>query len=431
MVRDKKERQGGMLGLQSNTNTATPTKPAVKQVKEISSLEELQDLVAGTKRSCAIIFFTSPTCRPCQTLYPLFDDLAAQAVDRGAFAKVDISKAYNISTHYSISSTPTFITFLHGEQENRWSGSDPSTLRGNVQLLLQMAWPPHPHDSIQLPELSRSNAQPILYNKSPPLEKLKAKMGPSAQDPAIRELISFVLARSKDRAAETTLPNLELWTNFIQSSISRLSPEVMFAIVDLFRIALTDPRLSGFYAEEKDHKTISSLLNYVNNLENCLYSLRLVTIQLTCNLYSSPLYPQHILSCPSLAGPILQLITTSLLDDKHQNIRVAAASLSFNVASSNSKIRSEEAREALSEGEQVELSASLLEAISVEEESPEALKGFLLALGYLIYRCPRDGEMVDLLKSMDAESIVLEKKKLFPKEALLKEIGEGLLRKGL
>jgi hypothetical protein len=121
------------------------------------------------------------------------------------------------------------------------------------------------------------------------------------------------------------------------------------------------------------------------------------------------------------------LITTSLLDDKHHNVRVAAASLSFNIALANSRIRSEEHRDSLSESVQIELAASLLEAISIEEGSPEALKGFLLAFGYLVYCTSKDGALVDLLTTMEAQSTVLAKKRLFPKEALVEEIGKDLL----
>lgn len=83
------------------------------------------------------------------------------------------------------------------------------------------------------------------------------------------------------------------------------------------------------------------------------------------------------------------------------------------------------------EEHQIELAASLLEAISVEEESPEALKGFLLAFGYLVYCTPQEGELVDLLKTMDAQGTILGKATLFAKETLIKDIGEVLLGKGL
>jgi hypothetical protein len=202
--------------------------------------------------------------------------------------------------------------------------------------------------------------------------------------------------------------------------------EVLFTIVDLLRVALIDQRFSGYYAEETGHCTIAPLLSYISSLKDCPYSLRLVTLQMACNLFSSPLYPQHILGCPVLTLPIVQLITTSLLDDKHHNVRVAAAGLSFNIASANSKCRTEEHQDPLPEAEQIELGASLLEAIQVEEESAEALKGFLLAFGYLVYCVPKGGELVDLLKAMAARDTILGKKNLFPKEVMIEEVGEIL-----
>jgi hypothetical protein len=344
---------------------------------------------------------------------------------------IDVSRAYDIGAKYSISATPTFMTFLHGAEENRWSGADPSTLRGNINLLVQMAWPPHPHESLSLPALRSANTKPVSFSKIPPLGKLKAKMGPASEDAAVTAVMHFVSARAGDGAAETTLPDLDAFSKFLQNASSRLPAEIMFTIVDLMRVALVDPRLSGYYAEEKDHKTIAPLISYVNSLKDCPYTLRLVTLQMACNLFTSPLYPIHILKCPTLDEPIVQLITTSLLDDKHHNVRVAAASLAFNIATANSRLRTEEHLESLPEGEQVELAASLLEAIGVEEESPDALKGFLLAFGYLVYCAPKNGDLVDLLKSMDARGTVLAKRKLFPGETLVKDIGDVLLGKGL
>jgi hypothetical protein len=101
------------------------------------------------------------------------------------------------------------------------------------------------------------------------------------------------------------------------------------------------------------------------------------------------------------------------------------------MAAANSRLRIQEKREGLPEDDQVELTASLIEAISVEEKSPEGLKGFLLALGYLVYYVLPGSEMEDLLKAMDAQGTVLGKGKLFPKEPLIHEIGVELLGKGI
>ena len=432
MVNSQKAKHGGNGGLLGIGGDAPKTNhQMIHSVRKPTSVLELEGLLAEANKSCAVIFFTSASCKPCKVLYPAYDELAEETAHKATLIMVDISSYYEIGTKYNIRVTPTFMTFLHGKEEDRWSGADGRILKSNVRILVQSAWPPHQHQALQLPALRRSNTKPVLYSKLPPLAKLKTKMGPSAEDAAVAGIMSFVSHRAKDGAAETTLPDLDAFSWFLRSAPSKLPPEIMFTIVDLVRIALIDPRLSGYYAEEKDHKTIASLLAYVNGLKDCPYSLRLVALQTACNLFSSPLYPQHILGCSTLTIPIVELITTSLLDDKHHNVRVAAASLSFNIVVANSRIREEEHREGLSDGGQVELAASLLESIGAEEESSEALKGFLLAFGYLVYCAPNDGELVDLLKSMDAQSTVLGKAKQFPKEPLVIEIGKELLGRGL
>ena len=400
-------------------------------VRGVTTILELDNLLSEAQNSCAVVFFTSATCTPCKSLYPVYNDLAAEASHKAVLIMVDVSRSFDIGRKYSIRSTPTFMTFLHGVEENRWSGSEPQTLRGNVKMLIQMAWPPHPHQSLPIPTLLGLNTKPVLFSKIPPLGKLKAKMGPVSDEAAISGVLHFVSVRAGNNAADATLPDLDSFSRFLHSAPSKLGPEVMFTVVDLMRLALVDPRFSGYYAEEKDHQTVALLISYVNSIKDCPYSLRLVALQMACNLFSSPLYPIHILTCPTLTKPIVQLIATSFLDDKHNNVRVAAASLSFNIAAASSKLRTEEHLESLPEGDQVELAASLLEAINQEEESAEALKGFLLAFGYLVYCTPKDGELVDLLKTMDAQGTVLAKKKLFPGDGLVKDVGEILLGRGL
>lgn len=214
---------------------------------------------------------------------------------------------------------------------------------------------------------------------------------------------------------------------------AQLPAEVMFTVVDLFRCALVDARVSGYFAEEPGHKTVVALLDYVNGQgTNCPYALRLVTLQMACNLFSSPLYPDQILSQSVLRNPIIQLVSTSFLDDSHSNVRVAAASLLFNIASETSKRRRMPGSEdAIPDSDQVELAASVLEAITQENTSVEALHGMLLALGYLVYRSQPNSELVDLLRTMDAEDTILAKAKQFPKEDLVQEVGAELLGKGL
>lgn len=428
------KQNGGILGIQGSTNTAS-VKPKAQYhhhdatVRIASNAQELDSILSSAQKSCAVIFFTSATCPPCKTLYPLYDQLAVEVGNKGVLVKVDTSQAFDVAARYGIRATPTFVTLLHGKEENRWQGADPAALRGNVQLLVQMAWPAHPHASLNLPNFANPNAKPVLFTKVPPLPKLLAKMGNTTD--SVKDIAQFIEARSKEGPAEAPLPDMAAFTTFLQDVPQKLPLEVMFPIVDLLRCGLVDPRFSGYLAEEKEHHTLISLLDYVNGLSDCPYPLRLVTLQMACNLFSTQLYPEQILGYGRLRVPIIGLISASFLDDGHSNVRVAAASLLFNLSlANNTKRRDSPGDDALPEGDQVELAASVLEAISQENESPEALKGMLLALGLLAYLMPLDGELADLLRTMDAQSTILEKHKHFKDISLIKEVGSELLGKG-
>lgn len=429
------KRQGGILGIQQST-PGSSSKPQSQlhqhegRVHQVRNLQQLDQLLARASHSCAVIFFTSATCPPCRLVYPLYDELAAEAGDKGILIKADTSEAFDIASKYSVSATPTFITFLKGEQENRWSGADPATLKGNVRLLLQMAWPLHLHQSLRLPTFSNLG-RPVLFSKVPPLPKLMAKMGSEGEHPAIQGIKGFIETRSAEGPSETTLPDMAGFTKYVQEAMERLPVDIVFTVVDLLRCGLVDPRFSGYLAEEEGQRTILSVLNCVNSRTDCPYALRLVTLQMACNLFSSHLYDDQILGHETLRTAITQLLSTSFLDDGHSNVRVAAASLLFNVALANSRKRRDGPGDVLPEDDQIELAASTLEAITQEETSAEALEGMLTALGYLVYRLPLDSQLADLLRTMDAADTIKNKRKIFSDMRLITEVGEELLGKGL
>lgn len=434
---DTNRQQGGILGIQESRQAVAGAPHAQQQlhapkVRHAGNSQELNALLASAGSSCAVVFFTSSTCGPCKMLYPVYDDLAAEVGDRGILVKVDISKAFDVASQYSVRATPTFVTFLRGKQEDRWSGADPSALRGNVQLLVQMAHPVHPHASLKLPSLQNPEGKPVLFTKTPPIPKLLAKMGPTADNEAVKSVSHFIEARNQEGAAEATLPDMPALTSFFRESVASLPTDLLFTIVDLLRCALVDARFSGYLAEEKDHATVSSLLSHVNGLSaSCPYALRLVTLQMACNLFSSPLYPPQILTHIGLRGVVTTLVSSSFLDSNHSAVRVAAASLLYNIALTNSRKRRAGEGDALPEDDQIELAASLLEAIGQEEGSNEALRGMLLALGYLAYLAPMDGELVELLRTMEAGEVVSGKKGKFKDMQIVDEVGSELLGKGL
>lgn len=411
---------------------AAKPKPAHGAVRNVSNLRELEEQLAQAMDSCAVVFFTSSTCAPCKIMYPTYDELAEEAGDKAVLIKVDVNLAFDVATKYQVRVTPTFMTFLKGKKEDEWSGANPAQLKGNVRLVIQSAHPPHPHAKLRLPSLQRRVTDYVKYTKVPSIEKVLQKIGPAAQDPTIQALVEFVQKPNAKVPADTAVPDLSSMAAFLQSTFPELPQESLFAVVDLVRVAFLDPRVSAFFAEEPDHKTLLTLWSHVSDLASCPYNLRIVMLQLACNLFTTPLYPNQIVAHEKLRETCMRLLTGCLLDS-HANLRVVAAALAFNLAAFNHNERFEKRPDKLSQDVQVELVASLVEAISTEEESVEALHGCLLALGLLVYEAPLDGDVVDLCRAMGVTDTVNAKSQVekLKSEPLLKEIGQELLAKGL
>ena len=414
-------------GLSSRQQTSMSRSQKKEEIPGVvykpTRLKQLDELLASAKDSCAVIFFTSATCPPCKIVYPAYDELAAAAGNKAVLIKVDLTEAYEIGARYQVRATPTFMTFVKGEKESEWSGANEAQLRGNVRLLIQMAHPPHPHTLLRLPTLQRLHKTPVTYTKIPPIEKLVAKMGTVGTDSAVGALKDFVTVRQRSGAVDAPLPNLPAVTAFISKSFQTLPPESLFPIVDLLRLALVDPRVSGYYAEDAS-ETVFGIVNTVNRLDtNCPYQLRIVTLHMACNLFTSQLFPIKLFLEPSYSAPLFQLVTSSLLDNEHPPVRVAASSLAFNMAASNHQQRIRGDADFLPESSQVELLASLLEAIGRERDSKDGMRGLIFAVGLLKYMTAKGGEVDDLCEAVGAKDIITEAKGAFPDlKELAKEV---------
>ncbi|EFX00154.1 thioredoxin protein [Grosmannia clavigera kw1407] len=429
-----RQQNGSILGLQQSAQVPISLTPAPKQaVKNVATPADLSVLLDAARRSCAVIFFTSATCPPCKVLYPVFEELAQEFGGKATLIKVDISlpQASIIASQYSVHATPTFITFVKGQKENEWAGADPAKLRGNLRLLVEMAHPLHPHEKLRLPSFVNPNTKPVIYAKVPPLDKLISKMGDDVSKRSeVKVLKDYLEERTKSGLESAIIPDLGHLSSFVQGSVQSMPSTTLFTVIDLFRCSLSDPRISGIFAET-DHKTVCSVLGTVNGNAACPYALRLVTLQMACNFFSTPLFPEEIFKDAKLRAMIVQLVSSSFLDDSHTSVRVAAASLLFNMALANQLARRQDTGISLSEEDQVELAASVVEAISQEETSVDALKGMLSALGHLVYGADLGGDLADLLRALDAEGTILQKKNTFSDEKLITEVGSELLGKGL
>jgi thiol-disulfide isomerase/thioredoxin len=426
-------------------SSKAPTQPAVftngqgssdqsGKVQHVTRLQQLEQLLQSAKTNCAVIFFTSSTCAPCKIVYPAYDELAAEAGNRAVLIKVDLNQAYDIGSKYKVRATPTFMTFLKGEKENEWSGANEAQLRGNVGLLLQMAKPRHPHTNLRLPSLQRFIKDPVMYKKSPPLEKLAAKIGPVAQDPAFAGILDYIKTREESGLTEAPLPNLHRFSEKIAESFSTLPTAVHFAVIDLARIAAIDSRVSSFLATETDLRTLLTLIPQGKDYSTAPYNFQLVSLQLACNLFGSPIFQDQLAGkgqdFPFRAA--IENLASSCLLASNSNARSSAAALVFNLAAIDHNERMEDRSDKIDMNSIGDVEAALVQAVTSEGQSKETLHNLLLALGLLLYGAAQDASIWDLCSAMDVKSALKSKSKLtvFAGEPLLKEIGDELLGKG-
>jgi thiol-disulfide isomerase/thioredoxin len=399
---------------------------ATGRVNNVTTIQDVDRLLGIAKDRCAIIFFTSATCGPCKIMYQPYDDLAAEVGNKCVFLKIDFSYAErSIGTRYpNVRATPTFITYIRGQKRDEWSGVDSRQLRNNVEILVNEAFPTHPHLSHSVPTLFKQSQRPITFTKVPPLDKVVAKMGDVGKDPAVSSIVSFIDNRERFGAMEAPLTKLPQFAEFLRKSTSTLPPDLLFTSLDLLRVSLTDVRVAGFFAEEHagatgTPATVAHLLEHVNSLgEKAPYSLRLTTLHLACNLFNTPLFIPHVLS-PPLSSTLISILTTALLDEKHPALKASALSLAMNITSSNHKIRMKKHSNSTSsatpslpsesefeQSEQVELLASLLEVLGDDVDWCEVKKMAVICTGWLVYTADMGGEVRDLWKVMDAAGTV-------------------------
>ncbi|KAF2398670.1 DUF862-domain-containing protein [Trichodelitschia bisporula] len=411
---------------------AVPQIPVEGRVQNVTTLDALDRLLQSASHTCAVIFFTSSTCAPCKVLYPTYDELAAEAKHRAVLIKVDINNAPEIATRYGVRATPTIMTFLKGEVEEKWSGADVARLRGSVRLLIESAHPTHPHMILRVPHLQREALVPAKYVQVPPLDKVVAKLGPYAHDPTIVAVKDFISAVHNKVPQESPLPPLPKFGLILQASVHELPPDSLFAAFDLLRLAIADPRVASFFIEEPETKTLNTVLHHVNSFQPAApYSLRIVSLKLACNIFASPMSRRVALELPNLRKELIELVTTGLLDETHENVRVAAATLAFNLASANHHARIKQQDDALLEHEQVEIAAGIIEAINREKQSKDIIKRLVLALGLLAYCAPVEGEVLDVCRALEAFKAVEAKESLCAGDMAIHEIQRELLGKGL
>ncbi|KAI9465406.1 DUF862-domain-containing protein [Lactarius psammicola] len=409
-----------------------------------------------------VAMFTSATCGPCRLIEPVFEDLAhAKSRGRGggkvAFAKVDLGVGMGgaIARQYNVSATPTFGFFLDGKRIHELKGVNAPELRTQVDLLLYQAFPPHPHTSLELPSISSLSTEPILFAQVPGFDTVHDKLvsfidsTPSVQNSSVLkdDLTQTMFPWLKRRYAEeskVTATSPEVVAAFgrtVTALAAELPAASLFPLLDAWRLAILEPTIAQV--------TLAPLVQVLSSTNKSVTSSPRATLLTLLRLASNSLgtsLSRSILASDVQARAALTGVLVQTLLHPDRLVRVAAASLGFNVGAWVQKGRIARARgeddvvNGLREGEEdgeweVELVSAVAEALANEEESEDAVHRLTATLAFLIRLSPfYQDQLVPLLgvlqvqetlKSKLAEDgkLRLKKKEI---RALVAEVAEQL-----
>lgn len=104
---------------------------------------------------------------------------------------------------------------------------------------------------VKLPITLSTPVTPIAFTKVPPLAKVIEKLGDTGMNSIVSSIRDFIATRESKGAVEAHLPRLSDVATFLRESYVKLPAEKLFPLVDLFRVMLSDARVSGWFAEEK------------------------------------------------------------------------------------------------------------------------------------------------------------------------------------
>lgn len=210
----------------------------------------------------------------------------------------------------------------------------------------------HPHAKLNLPALRGVSLNPILFNQLPKFEALSTKLlsiinslpanSPNDQAVISQQMIPYLQAKLATPPKPSNLDNelsnrIPEWIDTTDRLAKQIPPASLFPLVDLWRLAVLLPNVTSIISLRPS--SIPSLLKVAADSVSSADAKNLVltALRLACNIFANPALVRQTLSNSQPAGSIhsrdivTKLLVHSLLSDA-PNVRVAAASLAFNIS---------------------------------------------------------------------------------------------------
>lgn len=368
----------------------------VSPIHVSTNLASFQSVLAS-HRAVVAFFTSSTCgpCRFIEPTFEEIAEQKSKGVRPGlvAFVKVDIQvgAGHQLASLYSVRVTPTFVMFLNQQkvwlrasfrfigltytQRHEIGGVNIPELRAQVDMLLFEAFPrkpidrfipirhlilfpnqAHVHSSLSLPHLAAVSTDPIIFKMVTSLDAVatklsdfidsselpmeeKARVKHTIESEALPFLRLQILPSGKSamKPLPSLTPMLTRWTDASKTLVSALPTEQLFPLVDLWRIGFLSMAVGTWVSEEHARSlgvassVISEFLKRAE-LKPLPRSFILTLLKCLSNAFGSSALSRRLLAPGLLREKLTDLAVSGLLEADGQ-VRAAAASLVFNIAS--------------------------------------------------------------------------------------------------
>jgi thioredoxin 1 len=77
---------------------------------------------SGIHVGVTLVDFYANWCGPCRMITPIMEELAKEYTGRASIAKIDVDQSQDVASKLNVTSIPTVILFLDGEEVKRVIG---------------------------------------------------------------------------------------------------------------------------------------------------------------------------------------------------------------------------------------------------------------------------------------------------------------------
>jgi len=173
--------------------------------------------------------------------------------------------------------------------------------------------------------------------------ELPAEQKVSLQTTIAKQMIPYLQTRLANNAASSSINKdcsslVTTWASMTVQVSQAVSPPSLFPLVDLWRLALLVPEVANHLSTSPTSPLLALLKTAADSVTSAeSKNLTLTALRLACNIFSNATLTRRMLvRTPYSDGSVPRDVLTSLLIpallSDASNVRVAAASLAFNVS---------------------------------------------------------------------------------------------------